>query len=94
MNLENVKTVADLCQYFDSLIDSDDDDLLFASSYVRGFLVVAAVEFGDEQQTLSNELYSLVSSQLNDARSELTPRDKVIVDNFWASLVNVFEPRT
>ncbi|TRX57282.1 YfcL family protein [Thalassomonas sp. M1454] len=90
MNLENVKTVADLCQYFDSLIDHDDDDLLFASSYVRGFLVVAAVEFGDEQQALTNELYDLVTSQLDAARSELTPRDKVIVDNFWSSLKTSF----
>ncbi len=90
MKFEQVQTLANICEYFDKLIVYDDDDLLFASSYIRGFLVVAAVPFGDEQQRLSQSLYTVVSKELAAAKTELSPQDKAIVDNFWQQIKPAF----
>lgn len=79
-----------LWQYFDELISLDNDDVLFASSYVRGFLSVAAVEFGDDEQSLCRELYQQVSIELEQAKSELSNLDHEIVNTFWYSLESVF----
>ncbi|QDP01854.1 YfcL family protein [Thalassotalea sp. PS06] len=88
--LDNVKTLEQLCDYFDGLIELDDADLLFASSYVRGFIMIAAAAFGGDEQVLSAELADQVSNDLHNARTELTPQDKVIVENFWQQIQPCF----
>ncbi|WP_394175995.1 YfcL family protein [Thalassotalea litorea] len=88
--LENIKTLEQLCDYFDGLIDQDDADVLFASSYVRGFILIASNRFGDDAQALTPELATQVSADLHQARSELTPQDKVVVENFWQQLQPCF----
>ena len=80
-----------LYQYFDDLVSSDaDSDTLFASSYLRGFIALAASQFGDEQQTLGAELVEDVSEKLAQARTELTPQDREIVQQFWQQLQTHF----
>lgn len=88
-------TLSDLYHYFDQLVDGEVEfdgetqniaDVLFASSYVRGFIALEAAEFGDEQQHLSKALASNVTDKLAQARSELTPQDQQIVSNFWHSI--------
>lgn len=90
INTENVETLEQLFGYFDGLIELDCDDQLFASSYLRGFLEVAAVEFGTLAQPLSIALYSQVDAQLNAAQSELSEQDKTFVNNFWHTLKPMF----
>lgn len=90
LTLENVKTVAQLNQYFDALLDFDNDDLLFASSYLRGFIVVASVAFGDDEQPLSANLYKIVSEQVTAASDELNDADKQLVTEFWRQLQPTF----
>jgi len=85
-----MKTLHDLYQYFDSLIEQDDDDLLFSSSYLRGFIALAAVSFGDEQQPLSSALANSVDQQVTAAKVELSPRDRVLVQNYWQQLQPAF----
>ena len=88
MQCENLTA---LYQYFDDMAASDaDSDALFASSYIRGFIGLAASDFGDEQQVLSQVLASKVSEQLHEARSELTPQDRVIVNQYWDELLGFF----
>lgn len=80
-----------LYQYFDDLVSRDaDSDTLFASSYLRGFIALAASQFGDEQQTLGAELVEDVSEKLAQARTELTPQDREIVQQFWQQLQTHF----
>ncbi|MBO9491726.1 YfcL family protein [Endozoicomonas sp. G2_1] len=80
-----------LYQYFDDLVSRDaDSDTLFASSYLRGFIALAASQFGDEQQTLGAELVEDVSEKLAQARTELTPQDREIVQQFWQQLQTYF----
>lgn len=88
--LDNIKNLQQLCDYFDGLIDQEDADILFASSYVRGFILIAANDYGEDEQALTPELFAKVSVQLQQAKSELTPQDKVIVDNFWQALQPCF----
>ncbi|WDE03583.1 YfcL family protein [Thalassomonas viridans] len=84
MQLTNL---ASLYQYFDDMAASDaDSDTLFASSYIRGFISLAASIYGDEQQTLSARLAQDVSEQLHQARTELAPQDRQLVNNFWLEL--------
>ncbi len=100
----NINTLADLYQYFDQLVDGEIEhqdesgfamdniaDILFASSYVRGFIALEAASFGDEQQALSSQLAEQVTAKLADARNELTPQDQQIVANFWHGLQKIFK---
>jgi len=85
------KTLTDLYHYFDSLFDQEvSQDTLFASSYVRGFIAVEAVQFGDDNQTLTTELYQQITAKISTAKSELSPQDQTIVANFWRELQQNF----
>lgn len=85
------QTLAKLYQYFDDLAEQEtSSDELFASSYIRGFIGLSASEFGDEQQTLSIALANTVSEKLYEARAELTPQDRVIVNEYWQEMIPIF----
>lgn len=85
--VEKIKTVGDLYHYLDTLFDEDvDSDTLFASGYLRGFISLAAVKTGDDQQLITTVLIDNISNKLADARSELNPQDNAIVQNFWITL--------
>ncbi|MFB1016443.1 MAG: YfcL family protein [Alteromonadaceae bacterium] len=85
------QTLAKLYQYFDNLAEQEtSSDELFASSYIRGFIGLSASEFGDEQQTLSIALANTVSEKLYEARAELTPQDRVIVNEYWQEMIPIF----
>ncbi|WOH37585.1 YfcL family protein [Thalassotalea fonticola] len=88
--MQNIENLEQLFSYFDGLIELDCDDQLFASSYLRGFLEVAAVEFGTLQQPLSVALYNKVDGQLTASQAELSEQDKIFVSNFWQALKPYF----
>ncbi len=84
---KDINTVSDLYQYLDNLFDQDvDSDTLFASGYLRGFISLSATKFGDEQQLIATPLIDVISNKLGQARTELSPQDNVIVQNFWLTL--------
>ncbi|MGJ8691167.1 MAG: YfcL family protein [Thalassotalea sp.] len=84
-------TVSQLYAHFDQLVDQDADaDILFASSYLRGFIAISACEFGDESQGLTQVLADDISAKLYDARSELTPSDRQLVNQYWQDLTAEF----
>mgnify|MGYP000324001862 CR=1 FL=1 len=83
--------LAHLYDYLDELVaqDASADDL-FASSYLRGFISLSASQFGDETQQLTKSLAADITEKVQEARSELTPADRVIVNNYWQSLEVAF----
>ncbi|MBL4941979.1 MAG: YfcL family protein [Colwellia sp.] len=88
--LKKLCTVSEIYQYLDSLFDQDiDQDTLFASGYLRGFISVAATDFGDEQQNVTENLVALITDKLAQAKTELNPQDNAIVQNFWLALQRV-----
>jgi len=88
---KSFKNIAELYLYLDSLFDLDNsDDQLFASSYLRGFISISVIEFGDESQALSPALASSIDEKLQAARTELSPQDRQIVQDYWLELKEAF----
>ncbi|MBA6354855.1 MULTISPECIES: YfcL family protein [unclassified Colwellia] len=94
MSIEEKKSfenIAALYLYLDNLFDKDNsDDQLFASSYLRGFISLSVIEFGDESQALSQELALSIDEKLQAARTELSPQDRKIVQDYWLDLKQSF----
>lgn len=87
-----INKLAELYQYLDDLVCQDvSSDELFASSYLRGFISLAASEFGDESQLLVQPLAEDISKRVDEAKTELTPADRVIVNNYWQELKAYFK---
>lgn len=85
--LKKISTLSELYQHLDSLFEQEvDSDTLFASGYLRGFISLAAANGGDEQQLISVSLVDSITGKLAQARTELSPQDNVIVQNFWLAL--------
>jgi hypothetical protein len=85
------ENVASLYLYLDNLFDQDNtDDQLFASSYLRGFISLSVIEFGDESQALSPALATSIDEKLQAARTELSPQDRKIVQDYWLELKQAF----
>ena len=86
-----IKNITDLYQYLDDLcLKEDNDDELFASSYIRGFIALTASDFGDESQPLSVELANEIARKMKASRSELSPQDQQIIINYWETLKTYF----
>ena len=94
MSLEEIKSfesIAALYQYLDNLFDQENtDDQLFASSYLRGFISISVSEFGDESQVPSKALAASIDEKLLAARTELSPQDRQIVQDYWLALKQTF----
>ena len=85
--LKSINSISDLYQHLDSLFEQDvDSDTLFASGYLRGFISLAAANGGDEQQLITASFIDNISKQLTQAKTELSPQDNAIVQNFWLAL--------
>lgn len=84
MQLNNL---AELYQHLDELVCQDvSDDELFASGYLRGFISLAGAQFGDEAQPLSVAFAEDISEKIEAARTELSPADRLIVNDYWQQL--------
>jgi len=89
VNFENLTA---LYVYLDDLFCQDvSADQLFASSYLRGFISLSASGFGDDSQPLTKELSDIISQKIVDARAELSPADRAIVNNYWFELKAAFK---
>ena len=86
-----LNTLSELYEYLDDLVCQDVcADELFASSYLRGFISLSASDFGDESQLLTEQLADVVSIKLQQARAELSPGDRLIVNDYWQKLKTDF----
>ena len=85
--LTKISTVSQLYLYLDDLFDQDvDADTLFSGGYLRGLISLSATDFGDENQPLTQNLLEVVTAKLKQSKTELSPQDAAIVDNFWLKL--------
>lgn len=88
MQFENLTA---LYHYLDEQVSQDiSADELFAGSYLRGFISLAGSEFGDESQALTQALADNISEKLQAARTELSPQDRQIVQDYWQQLNSAF----
>ncbi|MBE3668175.1 hypothetical protein BOO24_05545 [Vibrio navarrensis] len=75
-----------LLELIDARIESASDDELFAGGYLRGHISLSAASCEDEGIDDLAELKTRIQQSLDDARSELTPADRVIVSDLWQAL--------
>ncbi|EGR2794554.1 hypothetical protein BOO29_01160 [Vibrio navarrensis] len=75
-----------LLELIDARIESASDDELFAGGYLRGHISLSAASCEDEGIDDLAELKKRIQQSLDDARSELTPADRVIVSDLWQAL--------
>ncbi|MFT6693010.1 MAG: hypothetical protein ACJAXH_003560 [Colwellia sp.] len=94
MNLElsmQFENLTALYHFLDEQVTQDvSGDELFAGSYLRGFISLAGSEYGDESQVLTQSLAINISEKLHAARTELTPQDHQIVQDYWLRLKTAF----
>ncbi|MBA6389268.1 YfcL family protein [Colwellia sp. BRX10-3] len=94
MNLElsmQFENLTALYHFLDEQVEQDvSADELFAGSYLRGFISLAGSEYGDESQPLTQALATNISEKLQAARTELTPQDRQIVQDYWLQLQIAF----
>jgi hypothetical protein len=94
MNLElsmQFENLTALYHFLDEQVTQDvSGDDLFAGSYLRGFISLASSEYGDESQVLTQRLAINITEKLQVARTELTPQDHQIVQDYWLGLKTAF----
>ncbi len=75
-----------LLEQIDQRVETASDDELFAGGYLRGHISLAVSECEEQGVDSFDILKQKVSASLDSAKSELTPADKVIVDELWLEL--------
>ncbi|AXY00622.1 YfcL family protein [Vibrio alfacsensis] len=75
-----------LLELIDARIETASDDELFAGGYLRGHISLSAASCEEEGISDVAELKSRIEISLDHARSELTPADRVIVNDLWQEL--------
>ncbi|WP_114786712.1 YfcL family protein [Vibrio tetraodonis] len=77
-----------LLELIDTRISTASDDELFAGGYLRGHISLSAAACEEEGINDVEELKLRIQASLDDARSELTPADRTIVNDLWLELAN------
>ncbi|HHF3255517.1 TPA: YfcL family protein [Vibrio alginolyticus] len=75
-----------LLELIDARIETASDDELFAGGYLRGHISLSAACCEEEGISDITELKSRIESSLENARTELSPADRVIVSDLWQEL--------
>jgi len=77
-----------LLELIDARIATASDDELFAGGYLRGHISLSAASCEEEGVEDVTELKARIEQSLEDARSELSPADRIIVSDLWNELAN------
>ncbi|CAK9885482.1 MAG: hypothetical protein XXXJIFNMEKO3_01881 [Candidatus Erwinia impunctatus] len=72
----------------DDMVESANDDELFASGYLRGHLTLAVAELENTGLHSPEALQAQVANSLQNAihAGELSPRDQILVVGMWETL--------
>lgn len=77
-----------LLELIDARISTASDDELFAGGYLRGHISLSAASCEEEGLNDIDELKARIQSSLDQARAELSPADRTIVNDLWTDLAN------
>ncbi len=78
-----------LLELIDARIDNASDDELFAGGYLRGHISLSVATCEDDGIEDVAEVKVRIEKSLDEARSELTPADRTIVNDLWVELQNL-----
>ncbi|MCX2761050.1 YfcL family protein [Vibrio sp. Sgm 22] len=77
-----------LLELIDARIENASDDELFAGGYLRGHISLSVASCEEDGIEDVAEVKARIEKSLDDARSELTPADRTIVNDLWVELQN------
>ncbi|WP_297481034.1 YfcL family protein [uncultured Photobacterium sp.] len=77
-----------LLQLIDDNIDTATDDELFAGGYLRGHISLAAADCEMLNITDLHLMEDKIKININNAKSELSPQDYLLVCNFMNDIFN------
>ena len=77
-----------LLEVIDARIENASDDELFAGGFLRGHNSLSVASCEEEGIEDLAEVKARIEKSLDDARSELTPADRTIVNDLWVELQN------
>ncbi|KAB0464467.1 MULTISPECIES: YfcL family protein [Vibrio] len=77
-----------LLEVIDARIENASEDELFAGGYLRGHISLSVASCEEEGIEDVAEVKARIEKSLDDARSELTPADRTIVNDLWVELQN------
>ncbi|MFV0449364.1 MAG: YfcL family protein [Vibrio sp.] len=77
-----------LLQLIDARIATASDDELFAGGYLRGHISLSAAACEEDGIEDISELKARIEKSLEEARTELSPADRMIVADLWNELAN------
>jgi hypothetical protein len=75
-----------LLETIDSRITQASDDELFAGGYLRGHISLSAASCEEDGVADIGEFKMRIQASLDEAKSELSPADRVIVHDLWTEL--------
>jgi len=75
-----------LLSVIDSSVENASDDELFAGGYLRGHISLAAAACEAEGEEAFSELQARIEASIEQAKSELSPADRIIVMEMWQQL--------
>ncbi|CAH0525268.1 YfcL family protein [Vibrio hippocampi] len=75
-----------LLNTIDARIDGASDDELFAGGYLRGHISLSAAHCEEEGINDIAMMKQQIESSLEQAKSELSPADRMIVSDLWQEL--------
>ncbi|MEZ9056899.1 YfcL family protein [Vibrio pelagius] len=78
-----------LLEVIDARIENASDDELFAGGYLRGHISLSVAACEEEGIEDIAEVKVRIEQSLEEARSELTPADRTIVNDLWVELQNL-----
>ncbi|MGP8309045.1 YfcL family protein [Vibrio sp. YIC-376] len=75
-----------LLELIDARIETASDDELFAGGYLRGHISLSAASCEEDGINDIDELKARIANSLDEARTELSPSDRIIVKDLWQEL--------
>jgi hypothetical protein len=75
-----------LLELIDTRIATASNDELFAGGYLRGHISLSAARCDENGMSSFADLKVMIENSIDEARSELSPADRVIVSGLWQEL--------
>lgn len=77
-----------LLELIDARISTASDDELFAGGYLRGHISLSAAACEEQGINDIEQLKLRIEQSLEEARAELSPADRTIVNDLWLELAS------
>lgn len=78
-----------LLSFIDENIEIASEDDLFAGGYLRGHISLSVAHCEENMIDDVVVMRAVIEKSLNDTKSELSPLDQVLVQDYWAKILDL-----